>query len=112
MTEVIKGTSFKWTPKAQFAFEEVKLMLTQASVLTLPRFSKAFEIECDASGVGIGGVLTQEGRPLAFFSEKLCDSRRKYSTYNKEFYTIVHFLEHWSHCLVAAEFFCILIVRP
>jgi len=85
MIEIIKGTSFRWTPKAQSAFEEVRLKLTQAPVLAVPCFDKVFEAECDASGVGIGGILTQEGKPLAFFSEQLCDSRRKYSTYDKEF---------------------------
>jgi len=75
ITKVIKGTSFKWTPKAKLAFEEVKLKLTQAPVLALPCFDKVFEVKCDASGVGIGGLLTQEGKPLAFFSEKLCDSK-------------------------------------
>jgi len=83
MIEVIKGTFFKWAPKAQLAFEEVKLKLTQAPVLALPCFNKVFEVECDAPGVGIGGVLTQEGKSLAFFSEKLCYSGRKYSTYDK-----------------------------
>ena len=72
MTEVLKDTSFKWNPKAQSAFEEVKKKLTQALVLALLCFEKVFEVECDVSGVGIGGVLTQEGKPLAFFSEKLC----------------------------------------
>ena len=94
MTEVIKGRSFVWNTKAQSAFEEIKARFTQAPVLALSCFSKVFEVEYDASGVGIGGVFTQEGKPLAFFSEKLCDSRRKYSTYDKEFYAIVSCLKH------------------
>jgi len=94
MIEVLKGIYFRWTPKAQMAFEEVRTKLTQASMLGLPYFDKVFEVECDASGVGIGGVLTQEGKPLAFFSEKLCNSRRKCSTYDKEFYAVVRCLEH------------------
>ena len=58
MTEVMKGTLFMWTPKAQSAFEDIKSKLTQASTLYLPCFSKIFEVECDVSGVGIGGVFT------------------------------------------------------
>ena len=92
MTEVIKSTSLTWTPKAQSAFEELKKRLTQAPMLALPCFEKVFEIECDASRVGVGGFLTPAGQSLAFFSEKLYDSRRKYSTYDKEFYAIVRYL--------------------
>jgi len=60
--------------------------------------------EIHHSGVSIGGALTQEGKSLSFFSEKLYDSRRKYSSYEKEFYAIVRFLEHWSHYLIVSEF--------
>jgi len=74
ISKVLKDTSFKWTLKAQQAFEEIKRKLTQALVLALPCFEKIFEVECDASNVGIRGVLTQEGHPFAYFSEKLCDS--------------------------------------
>ena len=108
MTETINGSFFQWNPKAQAAFEEIKLKLTQ-----LPCFNKVFEVECDASGVGIGGVLTQEGRPLAFFSEKLCDARRKYSTYDKEFYAIVK--SFWGIGAITwwlMSSFCIQTMRP
>jgi len=101
---VIKGISFKWPPKSQSAFEEVKSKLTQVPVLALPRLDKVFDVECDASRVGIGGVLTREGRLFALFSEKLCDSRRKCSIYDKEFCGIVRCLEHWSHYVVAIDF--------
>jgi len=57
MIEVTKGTSFKWSSKAQAAFEEVNDKLTKASVLALPCFDKVFKVECEAFGVGIGGAL-------------------------------------------------------
>jgi hypothetical protein len=86
----------------------VKKKMTEAPILTLPDFEKIFEVNCNASGIGIGGVLSQEERSIAFFSEKLLGSKKNYSTYDLEFYAIVQSLKHWRHYLVQKEFILII----
>ena len=104
ITECLKGGVFKWNDDAQRSFELIKKKLTQAPILQLLNFAAPFEVECDASRVGIGGVLSQGRKPIAYFSEKLNGPKLRYSTYDKEFYAIVRALQHWSHYLLPCEF--------
>ncbi|XP_025822327.1 uncharacterized protein LOC112898161, partial [Panicum hallii] len=99
-----KDVPFKWGDEQDQAFNELKTKLCEAPLLQLPDFGKTFEIECDASGIGIGGVLLQEGKPVAYFSEKLNGPHLNYSVYDKELYALVRVLEVWQHYLLPKEF--------
>lgn len=95
---------FVWTPDATIAFEIIKSKLISAHILALPDFTQIFELHCDASKLGIGAVLSQRNRPIAFFIEKLAGARLRYSTYDVEFYAVVQAIKHWRHYLFHKEF--------
>lgn len=104
ITGCMKEGRFAWTPEATEAFELIKTKLTSAPILVLPDFSQTFELHCDASKLGIGAVLSQQGKPVAYFSEKLSGARGRYSTYDVKFYAIVQAIKHWRHYLVHRNF--------
>jgi phage FluMu gp28-like protein len=99
-----KDVPFLWGDEQDRAFQELKRKLCEAPLLQLPDFDKTFEIECDASGIGIGGVLIQEDKFIAYFSEKLNGPHLNYSIYDKELYALVRVLETWQHYLFPKEF--------
>ena len=69
-----------WNDATQRSFDALKSALTAAPLLQVPDFT--FELNCDASSVGIGGVLSQEGKSIAFFCEKLNPTKMRYCTYD------------------------------
>ncbi|XP_057851724.1 uncharacterized protein LOC131061888 [Cryptomeria japonica] len=107
LIETIKGGRkcvFVWTNEASRSFETLKRKIAELPTLVLLDFHKFFVVECDASNRAIGGVLRQEGRPVAFFSEKFNEATKKYSTYDLELYAMVQALRKWRHYLLPKEF--------
>ena len=106
LTKTMRGDrkELKWTTTTDKSFNLLKEKVIEQPVLALPDFNKVFQVDYDASGTTIGVVLSQEGRPIAYFSEKLNDAKRKYSVYDQEFYAIVQALKKWRHYLLPKEF--------
>jgi hypothetical protein len=95
LTTLLKKNSFTWTPAAAQAFQTLKTTMCTTPVLALPDFTKTFVLECDALGKGIGTVLMQEGRPLAFTSKQLFEKNLGKPIYEKEMLAILHVVELW-----------------
>jgi hypothetical protein len=93
VTALLKNKSFTWTPATAQAFQTLKMAMCTTLVLALPDFTKTFVLECDASRKGIGVVLMQEGRPLAFTSKQLSERNLGKSIYGKEILAILHVVD-------------------
>ena len=94
-----KDAEFKWTSAQQAAFDELKKRLTTTPVLTLPDQQKKFIVYCDASRDGLGCVLMQEGKVIAYASRQLRKHELNYPTHDLELAAVVHALKIWRHYL-------------
>lgn len=104
LTQLLKKDAFKWTAEATIAFKLLQQALTTTPVLILPDFSKEFYLECDASGGGIGAVLMQCARPIAFYSKPLSGKNLNLSVYDKEMLAIVCAVNKWRPYLLGRHF--------
>ena len=94
MTNLLKKTKeFEWTPECKQSFQELKLKLTTTPVLALPDISKDFMVYCDASRQGLGCVLMQNGRVIAYASRQLKEHENRYPTHDLELAAVVHALK-------------------
>ncbi|WVZ93944.1 hypothetical protein U9M48_039893 [Paspalum notatum var. saurae] len=101
MTSLLqKDAEFKWTSAQQAAFDELKKRVTTGPVLTLSDQPKKFIVYCDASRDGLGCVLMQEGKVIAYASRQLCKHEVNYTTHDLELAAVVHALKIWRHYLV------------
>jgi ribonuclease HI len=99
-----KHKSFSWKQEVGKNFQLLKEKITKQAILVLPDFGKTFQVRCDASGLDIVVVLSQDNKSVAYFSEKLNDAKKTYSTYEKEFYAVIQALKKWRHYLIPKEF--------
>jgi hypothetical protein len=101
ITSLLKNdTKFNWSSRCNEAFEQLKVLLTTAPVLAQPDIEKPFDVYCDASGSGLGCVLIQEGRVIAYASRQLCRHEEHYPTHDLELAAVVHALKMWRHYLL------------
>ncbi|XP_059456434.1 uncharacterized protein LOC132186472 [Corylus avellana] len=104
LTAMLKKNAFTWNEVAKEAFQSLKTAVTHAPVLALPNFAQPFVIECDASGVGIGAVLMQHNKPIAYLSRALKGRALLMSTYEKELLALVTAIQKWRPYLLGQSF--------
>ncbi|KAG8478614.1 hypothetical protein CXB51_028428 [Gossypium anomalum] len=99
-----KDVKFEWSKKCQNSFDQLKTLLTEAPVLVQPESGKEFVIYSDASLIGLGCVLMQEGKVISYASRQLKPHEKNYLTHDLELVAIVFALKIWRHYLFGEKF--------
>ena len=99
-----KEQPYLWTTKCEQAFEQLKKALVEAPVLLIPEVNEELEVYTDASSSGLGAVLMQHGRVVAYASRQLKPNEVKYATHDLELTAIVYALKLWRHYLLGTKF--------
>lgn len=101
--DALRKNAFEWSSAQDEAFNKLKQIMITAPVLALPDFTQPFILETDASGNGIGAVLMQAGKPLAYFSKTLGPRAVAASVYDKEAIAILEALKKWKHYFASSK---------
>lgn len=104
LTNLLKKNQFSWSPAADQAFYNLKQLMSHTPVLAIPDFNLPFTIETDACSTGVGAVLMQLDRPVAFLSKALGPKHQHLSIYEKEFLALIMAVEKWRAYLQRQEF--------
>jgi hypothetical protein len=95
LTQLLKkDKKFERTEKCEQSFQELKKRLVSAPILTMPDITKSFDVYCNASKLGLGSVLMQDGKFITYLSCQLCPHELNYHTHDLELAAIVHALKH------------------
>ncbi|KAK1666956.1 hypothetical protein QYE76_055115, partial [Lolium multiflorum] len=98
MTQLLKkDKKFEWTDKCESSFQQLKTRLTTAPILIMPDITKPFDVYCDASKIGLGCVLMQEGKVISYLSRQLKQHEQNYPTHDLELAAVVLALKVWRH---------------
>jgi hypothetical protein len=104
MMELLKkGAKFEWGQKCEDAFHTLRQHLTTTPVLAQPNNKKPFDVYCDASGTGLGCVLMQDNRVIAYASRALRPHEQNYLTHDLELAAVLDTLKMWRHYLMGAR---------
>jgi len=105
LTNLLKKGQFVWDDNAESAFIALKQAMTTTPTLAMPNFNDSFTINIDASGEGIGAVLLQQGKPVAFMSRALGVTKLSWSTYAKKMLAIIEAIRLWRPYLLGNKFY-------
>nr|GEZ01744.1 putative reverse transcriptase domain-containing protein [Tanacetum cinerariifolium] len=99
-----KNVKFDWSEKAEAAFQLLKQKLCSAPILALPKGSENFMVYCDASRKGLGAVLMQKEKVIAYASHQLKIHEKNYTTHDLELEAVVFALKMWRHYLYGTKY--------
>ena len=98
-----KNQKIQWNNELENAFNEMKRMVSEETFLNYPDWSKKFTVHTDASDKQLGAVISQDNKPIAFFSRRLSKAQRNYTTTEKELLSIVECLKQFKNILFGYE---------